>query len=243
MSPSSSQLFVCGYKLSGARPTAVGASGFLSIASTIDKIYCQDDQIGPFARMEFDGMTVTVQGDGGLQPFPSMTTSWKGQNRVAGSKRAVANTLLIPLYHKIRIPLAMIEPALFELDALLEELRINQDLSHRERIVWDIYLQQQNDFKREILQSASLAGHVKSQIALSHMPRFLWKAQANCNGTPIFDLLFDATDIAQSGCFHSKVIYNAAIEAELANCLANPVVNARLLKTRAASIFKSFIKV
>ena len=234
---------VCGYKLSGASPTALGASGFLSIASTMEKIYCHDDQIGPFARMEFDGTNVTISANTstGVLDYPSITTSWKGRNGVVGSVRAVANILLIPLYHKIRIPLALIEPSLLELDALLEELRVNCSLSLRERIVWDVFLQQQNDFKNEIINSTLLSCVVKSEIALSSMPRFLWRAQALCENKQIFELIFDATDIAQSGCFHSKVIYKDWFASELSSCLNDPAIKGRALRTKASSIFKSFI--
>lgn len=231
---------VCGYRLSGAAPTAVGGTGVLSIASTIDKIYCHDDQIGPFARMEFDGVTVEIL-NGSLQQFPSISTSWKGVNGVVGSKRAVANLLLIPLYHKIRIPIALIEQPVFDFDALVEELRANGLISLPQRIVWDIFLQQQNGYKNEILCTNHLDPKDKSAIATSHMPRFLWRAQAICEDRPILDLLFDATDIAQSGCFHNKLIYDQGFFNELVGCLSSPIIMSKALRTRACNIIKSFI--
>lgn len=234
---------VCGYKLSGGAPTAVGPAGFLSIASTIDKIYCHDDQIGPFARMEFDGQPVEVAGSspGIIDRFPSISTSWKGKNGVAGSKRAVANLILTPLYHKIRIPLSLVEKPIMEFDVLVEEFRITNLITLGERLVWEIFLQQQNDFKSEILKCASLTNGDKVEITTSRMPRFLWRARALCNLNPVIELIFDATDIAQSGCFHKKVIYDVNFSGELERCLEDQTIQNRCLGTSAAAIFKSFL--
>ena len=51
-------------------------------SSGINKIYVHDDQVGPFARMEFDGIKVQEMVDGRAVEWNSMTTAWDERGNI-----------------------------------------------------------------------------------------------------------------------------------------------------------------
>ena len=82
---------VSGYRMPDVAPVPYGKSGTLFAATRMTKLYAHDDQVGPFARMEFrdDGSIMTSQVNNARQ-----------RHKIV----AVPQTLMVPLYHKIRIP-------------------------------------------------------------------------------------------------------------------------------------------
>lgn len=124
------------------------AGRFLLKASKIDKIYVHDDQVGPFARMTLDSKAVDVWYNDHTSSYETLSTSWRGRDGNIGSIRAVSDLLLIPLYHKIRIPYGVIHDHIMCLDTFIDELRQNQKLNLVEKPEWDIYLTTVNDFKK-----------------------------------------------------------------------------------------------
>lgn len=172
-------------------------SGFLSKASRMDKVYTHDDQVGPFARMVMDKKEITYNIKGKIQTNKSMDTSWRGKDNKVGSIRAVPTTLLIPVYHKIRIPFNIIQEKIIQFDSVLEALRHSDILTINQRIEWDIFLTTINDFKSDIFRSEYLSSKLREEILTTSFPRFLWRAKASCKNNLLLDLIFDATEIEQ----------------------------------------------
>lgn len=206
---------VTGYNVEDIPPKPFGPTGFLLKANRINKIYAHDDQVGPFARMNFDGTPVLLSAAGA-----SVTSlSWGGNAAFSDSFRAVPFVVLVPLYHKIRIPFERIHDTVVPFDGFIEALR--QSLSQQgitlfgTRIEWDIYLTTVGDAKSSILNDKLLAGNSQLEILLQEMPRFLWRATAYSNTTPVLDLLFDATDIEQGSFFIRAVEYDASLSSVL----------------------------
>jgi hypothetical protein len=199
---------VTGYSLGLAEPTPLSTSGFLTKSSQIDKIYAHDDQVGPFSRMElnqgeetffFQNTSIEIKSN-------SISTSLKRIDGKIGDIRAVPTTIFIPLYHKIRIPLATVRDALISFDAWIEYFFRGRGLIPLpKRLVWDVYLTTINQFKKSVLKSDWSGGNDKRDLLLDQMPRFLWRATAFCEKNPVIDLLFDATDI-EHGSFLAKII-------------------------------------
>ncbi|MDP2157450.1 MAG: hypothetical protein Q8K68_07065, partial [Nitrospirota bacterium] len=178
-----------------SNPIPVGSSGFLSKASRIDKIYVHDDQIGPFARMESDGVPVCLEKG---NPEFSLSTSWRGSSGVIGSARAVPVAILVPLYHKMRITYDVIERIVINFDSSVETFRSNGLIPQLgKRLEWDLFLSTINDLKEEILQSRDLDEAERIEVLTERMPRFVWRATAVIDKKPIVELVFDATDIEQ----------------------------------------------
>jgi hypothetical protein len=197
---------VTGYSLGqNVQPLAINQSGFLLKASSIDKIYVHDDQVGPFARMEF--CSINYVDNGNPKNLDVMSTSWG----LPEQHVAIPDILLIPLYHKIRIPFILIQESVIPLDEFLEVLRIQGSFpSVSQRFEWDIYLTSVNDFKKNLF-SESIPDQVRGEVLLENMPRFLWRATAFDKSQKKLDLIFDATDINQGQFFLMAIRYDDEI--------------------------------
>lgn len=111
---------VTGYSLGHASSQPYGATGFRLTASRIDKLYVHDDQVGPFARIESTGTDVSCKfPNGTIVSQSSISTSWRGSDGAIGSGRAISEILLIPLYHKIRVPFQEIHDGVLHFDSFL----------------------------------------------------------------------------------------------------------------------------
>lgn len=192
---------VSGYRLAD---TASSSLGFTTRASKISKIYVHDDQVGPFARMEFDGRVIVLPNDAatGLET-ETLSTSFISSGGDAGSTRAVPKLLLIPLYHKIRIPYIAVRQIVLWLDNMIKWAELKSPGFPLQIGEWDIYLTTINEMKTELLSDRGnrLPGEYRAKLLCESLPRFLWRVCARQNEKRLFDLLFDATDIAQGSIF------------------------------------------
>ncbi|MBI3986680.1 MAG: hypothetical protein HY343_07165 [Lentisphaerae bacterium] len=193
---------VTGYSLGKPAPKPYASTGFLLQASRIDKLYAHDDQVGPFARMEL--------GPGYL------TTSWKGRkDGKSGSVRAVPTLLIIPLYHKIRIPFDSVLQTVIAFDAIVEGLRPKLTGVFPDRLRWDIGLTTVNEFKSDLLSAQPVKTNQRRAVLGRPLPHYIWKASASTTQGPALDLVFDATDIEQGHFLSLVVEYNSTLAAVL----------------------------
>lgn len=182
---------ITGFSMGKSRSTPINGTRFFLKASKMDKIYAHDDQVGPFARMEI------ISGPSTADNY--LSTSWKGCDGKIGSVVAIPDIVMVPLYHKVRIPFDIVHDSVFALnDSVIEPLRDTGALALPESLEWDIYLTTVNDFKSDVFVSGELSAEKRSQALTINLPRFLWRATARCQGNLIIDLVFDATDIEQS---------------------------------------------
>ena len=171
----------------------------------MDKIYVHDDQVGPFARME-----ICHEPNGKIQRF--LSSSWKGSDGKIGSVVAVPTILLIPVYHKIRIPFEVVHDTVLAFtNNVIETLRGVNVLVFAENLEWDIYLTTVNDLKIDLFRSNRPAGDERYASLLKNLPRFLWRATGSCENEAVIDLLFDATDIEQSPFLVNAIEYDCVL--------------------------------
>lgn len=164
--------------------------GFRLRASRIDKLYVHDDQNGPFARMEWCVLPYFVGGGGPTAPV-ALKTSWSEHTY------ASPEFVLLPLYHKIRIPFSLIQTAIRALDAALEELR-RQFFGGLVRAEWDIYLTTAGDYKASIRDEYLVNGLDPESSLYADLPRFMWRVILRSAGEVHAEMLFDATGIEQA---------------------------------------------
>ncbi|MFB1490875.1 MAG: hypothetical protein AADX96_13335, partial [Thiocapsa sp. C3-sup] len=198
--PGRLNILVTGYSLGHPAPTSFENTGFLLTATRIDKIYAHDDQVGPFSRMEIDGKEIQLEN----RLVPSILTSWRGADGVIGNGRAISDIVLIPIYHKIRIPFGAIHDLVLSFDQLLKQViaAIAPALfPDTHQFEWDIYLSSVNDLKKEILKSGLETEASRIELLLQSLPRFLWRASLITSSSTKIDLIFDATDIEQGAYF------------------------------------------
>lgn len=188
-------------------------------ASNISKIYVHDDQVGPFARMEFGQIGFDIDMFGNIIKDQNdsiyhrwvLTTSYGIEN---GQKiyHAIPEALLIPTYHKIRIPFESILRQVYEFNHLFVAFSMFLDIEKIKRMAdglsWEIFLTNINEFKYSIISDERLSKEEKLRITNSRYPRFLWRVKVYSSSENIFDLIFDATDIEQNEYMKETVVYN-----------------------------------
>ncbi len=221
---------VTGYSLGKDKPEP-GRNGLLLRASRIDRLYAHDDQVGPFSRMVWHQSP---------RNRSYLKTSWKGE----GSVEAIPTFLMLPLYHKIRIPFEIIHDAIQEVDFLIEAMRhgSNKTFPNLERPEWDIYLTTVSEFKDDVLKlMRPLLGTRVEKTLTADLPRFLWRATARCRGESHLELLFDATGIAQ----HKLLVHAVELKREIpelitAYAISKKKYNLKTSNEQADAIFDWF---
>ncbi len=185
------------------------------ISDKIDKCYVHDDQVGPFARMIFDNINIEKSYDNHKKKYPSLLTSWKDKNGETNSIRAIPEILLIPVYHKIRIPYNIIFEIVVHFDHLLKSLNDPYFKNISENLEWDIYLTTISSIKKSYLENINLTGLYCKKILTEAMPKFIWRAIARKDSQEVIELLFDATDIEQGTIFIRPIEYDSIFSSNL----------------------------
>ena len=162
------------------------------LADLIDEFYVHDDQLGPFSRLKID-----TSSDLGV------IANWPG--RGDGGIRMRPFSLVLPLYHKIRIPL---ETILYVVTGFNESLAAMPDIYRKSfeipdeyELIWDVHLVTVSDYKREVREAGHFHAPYKIDLLGEYLPKYLWKASALYDGIPVLDLLFDATDVEMGKVF------------------------------------------
>lgn len=174
--------------------TPYGATGTLFAAARVDRLFVHDDQTGPFTRFTFEPDNMLLAAD----------------HRTAqhGFRMADPINLIIPLYHKVRIPLSQVVDLTVRLDQALRSL--GTVLNWRKRIVWDVQLNSIETVRDEIAASRDLDRQQKFDLLTNPMPRYIWRVSAAYGSKPAFDLLLDATDLLQGDLVRKVVAYDKA---------------------------------
>jgi len=160
---------ITGFSL-GKEPEAHD-SNFVTRASRIDKLYAHDDQVGPYSRMVFDGIKVVLD-----RQYNSISTSW-GSSDGAATFRAVPRIFLIPVYHKIRIPVHLVHDTVFTFNSLLEPLRDNKIIAPDGPFEWDIQLTTVNNLKTKLRQEKLMQQEHLRNVLLQGCPASFGRLQ------------------------------------------------------------------
>ena len=163
-----------------------------------------------------------------------LATSWQGQ----GTVEAQPIFLLLPLYHKIRIPFDTIHDAILIVDAVIDKAR-QQGYPVIDRPEWDIYLTTVAEFKKDVLNSMrSRLGPSIEETLTTKLPRFLWRATARCGDEHHLDLLFDATGIEQQ----QLLLHAIEVRPEIPTLISGlaPLIGSQLKNSQAEAIFSWF---
>ena len=188
---------ITGFSLSDAPPLPQRSTGFQLRAERIDKLYAHDDQVGPFARMTW--CEASLKGPVHPSDMTTLKTSWPGEVFADIHNRFV----MIPLYHKIRIPYGEIHAAILSLDTLIEGFRAGREGIPRAE--WDIYLTNASDYKASARAEYPTLGIPLNDTLYESLPRFMWRVTVRTTDGIEMDLLFDATGIAQ----HDLLVHRA----------------------------------
>lgn len=212
---SSHAVAVTGYSMGKSEPVPYPNTDTLLWSSRIDKLYVHDDQVGPFSRLMFDAPTFEVSlktGDPMKVDF-AMSSSWRGEDGKIGSVYFVPDALIVPVYHKIRVEYDLILHRVLNVDEGFRELLADgTSLSIGPKdLEWDVFLTSASDFKKTLRDCRDLPHDEKWAHLERPLPRFLWRATCYLVGNRVVDILYDATDIAQSTSLEvDRVWYNVS---------------------------------
>ncbi len=204
---------IVGYSTPTGVPQPFGPSDTLFTSTTTERLYAHDDQVGPFARLRFDGAIPATVG-----------TSWRDDNKKIGNMFFEPFILLVPLYHKIRVPVKSIIKTLVALDDWIETARGAKIVQLTNRIEWGLFLTDNAKLKADIYQDKNIAPDFRLKALYEDMPHYIWRATATSGGSKLFDLLFDATDLLQGGHIIGGLPYSGPACTAIAAVAKNPRV-------------------
>jgi len=183
----------------------------------IEKIYVHDDQVGPFARVEFKSNDTLI-------------TNWTINN---GDKPTFTSSVLIPVFPKIRLSYDSIEAITIVIDEILSTA-FNQIITFD--FYWDIRVQFSEDYKNEIRLSTD-DNSIKSKIQLKSLPKYIWISSCYVGETIVFDFIFDATEVANSMFLLEIVSYNTSLSSDFKKVLTANIGYVNMFKHANRDLF------
>ncbi len=185
-------------------PDGVPSYGPLrTTANEINKLYVQDDQIGPFSKLVWDASSFATRD-------VSFVRDYQGENY-----RYTPILACVPIYNKVRVSYA---------DAMASVTCIHKCLilaGHNESdLTWDLVLNTTNRYKTRMRESNLVAKDIRADLLGNQLPRFIWQARCYYSGQQVLELLLDATDMARSAPYQilwNNVSVRIAVESTILN--------------------------
>jgi len=176
----------------------------------IHKLYIHDDRTGPFACLERvdEGWELEIEGQ---------------FSQVQRIEKEIYHPtdLILGLYHKIRLHYLRMRATCTSLQIrLLQILDIDykddpEDLkairTYLGSLEWDIKIEEVSNIKERIRKDPNVLTE-KEDFLTRSFPKYIWTLKTWIGSEPIFELLFDATDIPQGSAFLGVVHYDEEIE-------------------------------
>jgi hypothetical protein len=185
--------------VTGFSTTNTGPMG-ASFSDRINGLYFHDDQAGPFCHGKLE-RRIEVNPDT-EEPailwvldtdFPPRTAG----NKVIGHIR----TVTIPVDEMVRIQFEAADQMAKEFcDILLPLLPADASLEV------DIRLTDVNSTRAAV--GHAIKGAHRNRFLQRNLPRFMWRVTGRINGTAVFDLILDATDIYRSFFVTDLIVYD-----------------------------------
>lgn len=161
-------------------------------AQRIKRFYAHDDQCGPFSRIEFkENKKIQTAWWKKEENEFGKTIVLKDENGKPLHLDAVVTSVFIPVSPKIRITFEDIFPIVSRIDLLLFGV-----FDLQRELVWDIYLQLSNDYKKNIKNDKRYNLRLKSKLLTKSLPKYIWVARGEIFNNIGIEMIFDATSIS-----------------------------------------------
>jgi len=196
---------------------AQGGTTYNNVAlysSRIVKLYVHDDQVGPFARMNFLGSNLKWRGHGRSGEGTALDTSFGIVAYGQGAVRAVPTRLVIPVYHKIRIPFLVVLNLVTELNQAIRYLIALKIWRPAQGVEWNVRLTTVNDLKGDLARPG-IPTTVRAAWLPRHLPKYLWRATCSDGNAPLLDVILDATDVEQGRVVVDVITYDAPLTSRI----------------------------
>ncbi|MBS4067350.1 MAG: hypothetical protein KGZ62_01970 [Sulfurimonas sp.] len=164
------------------------------VSHRLEKLYVHDDRFGPFLKITFGDNAFDVH----LDSNDNVTTHHEFENELY-----LPDTLIVGLYHKVRIPYDRIKSTCLDLQKLVSDYldKEKEKVTQAEILKmfkWDIQIKQNKDLKTSIFSSSI---ENKEAYLTQSWPKYIWSATALFNNEQVFEMIFDATDIDHGDVF------------------------------------------
>jgi hypothetical protein len=187
---------IAGYREDINIPAVKKKKGLTLTADRLVKFYAHDDQVGPFARLEF--------AKGAKSKHYPLTTAWVNYDKfIPGSPipkmLATPEAIIVPVNEKVRVSFTNVYDKLIDIDTFFCEFIVPGHF-----IVWDFHLEHSNEYKKEIfgdIDDSAKAGtplRIRRKILKRCFPKYIWVAKALFDGKVQFEFVFDATNVADA---------------------------------------------
>ena len=166
-------------------------------AMRIDKIYLHDDQVGPFARSEFVSKPFIGKG---INAKYALKAPWWDKLGVESEHYYIIESILIPIYHKIRMNLnEVIYIVRLRLNRMKSDILKMSDnhadnIDKLKSIYFDITLQTVVNFKEFIYNEKQINKETKLKCLSMNYPKYLWIVKIMITKQIKTIMVFDATD-------------------------------------------------
>jgi hypothetical protein len=235
-------------KLDGHAVTIVG---YKETAST-RALYIHDDRIGPFARAEFGSVKSKVKSI--AKDDIDITESWclslQEKNDDGDweepTQLLVPDSLIIPNYKKVRISSDYIENTcnsiLDEYQNYYQQYIESGVLKQKDlpQLTYQILLTNSANLKSRIIKQKNIVN--KEEILSKSFARHLWVATFNDKDGPLFEILFDSTEIPQGDAVSDVIIYNKSGYESVMRPLNNLLALNQIPSETQIDFFASFVK-
>jgi len=214
----------------------------------IDRLFAHDDRIGPFVRLNIEPNTTPDE----RHSMPViLKPKWPTEDELSDlsvlAKSGINSsiklppviypkTVIVPVYHKIRVTFQDVEKFLVRLTEVLRLIHPPERLME-----WDIHLTSTNDYKEGMKAQVDVPQQTKLKILLTPQPKYFWRAILTIEGRKIVELLFDATDMSRSCPVFFAIWYNRKDKAILHNYLESDKFRDSTLKVLGVP-FWTFMK-
>jgi hypothetical protein len=195
-------------------------------SSCITKFYAHDDQVGPFARLEFKEYpkapdlfqieTAWIEYDQNITP-KDFIDRIVNPTSIFIKKLATPEAIIIPLSDQIRIPFNVVYENLLDVNNFFEKF-----LSGGQQMVWEVFLEHSNKYKTEIFLSDNISPRLREKLLIRSLSKYVWVAQAKVDGQLFLEVVFDATNVADASFWKYVNIYNEDLREQLKQALNNP---------------------
>ncbi|CAO3413916.1 hypothetical protein [Azospirillum argentinense] len=194
-----------GHRLEAVEAGAVKDDGPRLTATRLSRIFVHDDQAGPFARLWFHNNHIQTA----LPPRDN------GDVVVAEPRHVI-----VPLYHKIRIPFDNVYRAVSDFDSAYNSfvlfLQSRDVRCAGTPLEWTIRLESVQGLKERFLaempDAVSSVRAAMSRLLTRNMPKYLWCCRASNGGLPMAELLYDATGLVQGSFFYDAFARHKLME-------------------------------
>ncbi|MCX6317725.1 MAG: hypothetical protein NTW29_10565 [Bacteroidetes bacterium] len=167
----------------------------------IKKLFAHDDQVGPFAKIEFNKDKTKNASDS-----CQFTTSWKISD--GSFIEADAHSVVVPLIKGVKVTFDEIYVRVVDLTGIIKQYMGTSNF------FWDIYLVPSEDYKSDLREKLnSLPKGNKTTIGYSalfkSLPKYIWVASYyyrddSQDDLLLFDFIYDAADARSERPFYSS---------------------------------------